>query len=134
MPGPSVWRGKNLQHAITSGKVSRYTLDKRVKEVLDLVNWCAGSGVKENAHEGGRDTPETSAFLRKIAADAIVLMKNEKSLLPLKKDKKVQKFLPILNHRVNVVLDPPCWPKRPCVHLLWRWKFGNDTLLRNHSL
>jgi beta-glucosidase len=89
MPGPSVWRGSHLQHALTAGKVSRHTLDKRAKEVLDLVDWCAASGVPENAAESTRDTPETSAFLRKVAADAIVLMKNEGNVLPLKTDKKV---------------------------------------------
>lgn len=90
MPGPTRWRGGLLTHALTSNKISRKTLDERAKGVLDLVNWCSKSGVPENAKEKTRDTPETSAFLRKVATDAIVLMKNDSDVLPLKKNKKVR--------------------------------------------
>jgi beta-glucosidase len=55
---------------------------------LKLVNRCAASKIPEDAEEKTADTPETAALLRKIAADSIVLMKNESGILPLKKDKK----------------------------------------------
>ena len=41
------------------------------------------SGIPFDAPEKSLDTPEVRALLRKAAADAIVLLKNEKGLLPL---------------------------------------------------
>lgn len=83
MPGPTRWRGELLEHAILSKKITQYTIDKRVREVLKLVNKAAKTGVPENGTEGGIDTPETSALLRKIACESIVLLKN--GVLPLEK-------------------------------------------------
>jgi beta-glucosidase len=45
--------------------------------------------VAENAPEQTRDTPETAALLRRLATDAIVLLKNEQDVLPLSKSKSV---------------------------------------------
>lgn len=89
MPGPSHWRGVLLQHALSSNKVTQKTLDQRARAVLNLVRRCAASKIPEQAKEMTNDTPETSALLRKVASNAIVLMKNENSILPLKKDKSV---------------------------------------------
>jgi len=57
--------------------------------MLELVCRCAPSGIKENAVERELNTPQTSALLRKIAGDCIVLMKNDNDLLPLSKTKSV---------------------------------------------
>lgn len=89
MPGKTRWRGDALTHAITGNKVSRVTLDERARQVLNLVKWAQASGIPEHAKETTNNTPETSRLLRKLAGEAIVLMKNERSVLPLKKDKKV---------------------------------------------
>lgn len=74
---------------VSVNKVATHVLDERVRNVLTLINRCAASGVPENAPETTADTPETAAFLRRIGADSLVLMKNEGDILPLKKDKKV---------------------------------------------
>ncbi|MCJ1464598.1 hypothetical protein MMC07_003211 [Pseudocyphellaria aurata] len=87
MPGPTRWRGPTLSHALSANKVKYHTLDQRVRTVLNFVKRAMASGVPENAEEKTGDTPETSEFLRKVAADSIVLMKNEKSVLPLSKGK-----------------------------------------------
>lgn len=89
MPAPSRWRGPLLQHALAANKITRKTLTQRARAVLGLVNRCAASKIPHNANEGTNDTPETSALLRKVAGDTIVLMKNENRILPLKKDKSV---------------------------------------------
>jgi beta-glucosidase len=89
MPAPSRWRGALIQHALGANKVTRKTLTQRARAVLELVNRCAASKIPENAKESTNDTPETSALLRKVAGEAIVLMKNDSSMLPLKKDKSV---------------------------------------------
>jgi beta-glucosidase len=89
MPAPSNWRGPLLQHALSANKVTRKTLTQRARAVLSLVNRCAASNIPENAIEKTNDTQETAALLRKVAGEAIVLMKNENGVLPLKKNKSV---------------------------------------------
>ncbi|PBP21981.1 glycosyl hydrolase family 3 N terminal domain-containing protein [Diplocarpon rosae] len=88
MPGATRWRGDLLIQDLSANKVAQHVLDERVRNVLTLVSRCAAAKVPENAPEKTRDTPETAAFLRKIGADSLVLMKNEGNLLPLKKEKK----------------------------------------------
>lgn len=87
MPGPTRFRGESLMHAYRSNKVSRVILDDRVREILETVKRCASSGIPENAEEQNVDTPETAALLRKFASSAVVLMKNSRDILPLKKAK-----------------------------------------------
>jgi beta-glucosidase len=66
-------------------KISQYTLDKRVREVLKLVSRVSKTGVPENAPEGSRDIPETASQLRRLSGESIVLLKNENGVLPLNK-------------------------------------------------
>lgn len=89
MPGPSRWRGQLVTHALMANKISKQTLDARVREVLRLVSRVAKTGVPGNAPEGSRDTLETSALLRKIGGESIVLLKNDNKALPLDKSKTV---------------------------------------------
>jgi beta-glucosidase len=88
MPGSTKWRGEVLVQAVGVGKVHDHVLTERARNVLKLVNRCAAANIPEYAEEKTAETPETAALLRKIGADSIVLMKNEGSILPLKKDKK----------------------------------------------
>ncbi|KAI1136251.1 glycoside hydrolase family 3 protein [Hypoxylon sp. FL0543] len=88
MPGPPRFRGEPLKFNVATDKVRTHILDQRVKAMLEFVKKCAASGVKENAPEGVADTPETRELLRRIGNEGIVLLKNEKNILPLKKDKK----------------------------------------------
>ncbi|KAI5860850.1 glycoside hydrolase family 3 protein [Durotheca rogersii] len=88
MPGPPRYRGEALKFHVATDKVRTHILDQRVRAVLEFVKKCAASGVKENAPEGTADTPETAELLRRLGNEGIVLLKNEKSVLPLKKDKK----------------------------------------------
>ena len=90
MPGPSRWRAGLLKHALISKKITPKVLDERVREVLKLVSRVSKLGIPENAPESSRDIPETSELLRKIAGEAIVLLKNENQTLPFKKDKTVR--------------------------------------------
>ncbi|KIW05918.1 uncharacterized protein PV09_03111 [Verruconis gallopava] len=89
MPGPSRWRGQLLSHALLSKKVTRHTLDQRVREVLRFVTQAAKTGIPENAPERARNVPETAELLRKLSADSMVLLKNEHDVLPLDKAKSV---------------------------------------------
>ena len=89
MPGPTRWRGGILTHAISSKKVYEYVLDERVRGVLGAVKQAAKSGIPENAKEEILDRPEDRIFLRKVAADSIVLLKNENKTLPFDKSKSI---------------------------------------------
>jgi beta-glucosidase len=88
MPGATKWRGEMLIQAVGVNKVPAHVLDERARNVLTLINRCAAAKIPERAEEKTADTPETAALLRKIGAESIVLMKNDDSILPLKKDKK----------------------------------------------
>ncbi|KAH9885644.1 glycoside hydrolase family 3 protein [Xylariomycetidae sp. FL2044] len=88
MPGPTRFRGEALKFNVATDKVRRHVLDQRARAMLEFIKKCAASGVKENAPEGESDTPETAELLRRIGNEGIVLMKNDKGILPLQKDKK----------------------------------------------
>ncbi|KAK8217622.1 beta-glucosidase [Zalaria obscura] len=89
MPGPTRFRGEAALHAFLSNKFKPTALDDRAREVLQLVKECAMSGIKEDAPERTLDNPETSALLRRIAAESIVLLKNEGNVLPFRNDKPI---------------------------------------------
>lgn len=89
MPGPSRWRKDLLEHLVSSRKVPAHIIDERARNVLNLVKQCKASGVKEWAKETTRDTPDTAAMLRQLAAESCVLLKNDRDVLPLQKDKRV---------------------------------------------
>ncbi|KAJ4325801.1 beta-glucosidase [Fusarium piperis] len=88
MPGPTRWRGDVLNFAAATEKLWGHVIDDRAREVLKFVKKCAASGIPENGPEKTLNTPETAALLRKIGNEGIVLLKNEKNVLPLAKDKK----------------------------------------------
>lgn len=82
MPGPSTWRGKQLSEAVKCRKVSMHTIDKSVRRLLEVIE-------RTNAHRKidvptgvGENTTESRALIRKVAADSIVLLKNDQRILP----------------------------------------------------
>ena len=89
MPGKTRWRGEALAHAVSSNKVAQFKLDERVRNVLNLVNWVDGLNIPANAPERALNRPEDQALMRRAAAESVVLLKNEHSALPLKKDSSV---------------------------------------------
>lgn len=93
MPGASYIRGKLVSSALACRKLVDKDLDDCVREVLKLVKRVEPLGIPENAPETTVDSKETAQALRTVAANSIVLMKNEKNILPLKKDKTVSRAL-----------------------------------------
>lgn len=87
MPGPGRWRGERVSHSLLSKKVSEETLNDRALSVLNLVKSVKDSGVPENAPETERNKPQDREFLRKVASEAVVLLKNDRNILPFKKKK-----------------------------------------------
>lgn len=92
MPGPAILRGRMLQIGLTSDKLSvSDDIDPRVRQVLRLVKRGIESDVPfdDPDTEGQINTDEQKHLLRRAASDGIVLLKNEKNLLPLSGHKKV---------------------------------------------
>ncbi|KAG6885605.1 hypothetical protein C0993_012352 [Termitomyces sp. T159_Od127] len=89
MPGPSPFRGKAVERSIVAEKLFPADIDARVRKVLELLKHAHASGIPFNGPEETFDSPEVRQTLRTAAADAIVLLKNEKKLLPLKNVKKL---------------------------------------------
>ncbi|KAK0240437.1 glycoside hydrolase family 3 protein [Armillaria nabsnona] len=87
MPGPPRWRTQLLvSHCLTSQKLLPRVIDERVTTLLRFVQHQARRNpdiVYGDGKERSRDSPEARAFCRKLAADGIVLLKNENNLLPL---------------------------------------------------
>nr|ATQ35958.1 beta-glucosidase [Talaromyces piceae] len=89
MPGPTRWRGSILAHAVNSRTVPDHVLDERVRNVLDLVNYADKSGIPENAEEKELNRSEDQKLLRRAAAESIVLLRNNNSVLPFDKNKPI---------------------------------------------
>ncbi|KAF9528009.1 glycoside hydrolase family 3 protein [Crepidotus variabilis] len=83
MPGPSVMRGKAVERALIAQKLTIKDIDERVIKILELYKHAEASGIPFDGPEGFIDTPKQRQVLRTAAADTIVLLKNEKGLLPL---------------------------------------------------
>ncbi|KJA29791.1 glycoside hydrolase family 3 protein [Hypholoma sublateritium FD-334 SS-4] len=83
MPGPSVMRGAALERVLIGQKISLGDIDRRVERILRLVQRAKASGILFDGPEGSVDTPEVRKVLRTAAADSIVLLKNDKKILPL---------------------------------------------------
>ncbi|KAH8807690.1 beta-glucosidase-related glycosidase [Xylogone sp. PMI_703] len=80
MPGPTLWRGKLLEAAISSMTLSVDTIDERVRNVLRLMRKASKCKVSEE--ESVRNTPEDQKLLRRLSVESIVLLKNADAVLP----------------------------------------------------
>ncbi|TQN68578.1 putative beta-glucosidase I [Colletotrichum shisoi] len=83
MPGPTQWRGKCLSLAVNSRKVSRAAIDDAVRNVLNLVNKVTDA--KPASHFSASNTPEQQRLIRTLVSESIVLLKNDRKVLPIKK-------------------------------------------------
>ncbi|EMD34486.1 glycoside hydrolase family 3 protein [Gelatoporia subvermispora B] len=88
MPGPSRWRTPLLvNHMLSSQKILPATLNKRAGTVLEFVQKQARRNpdvVYGDGQERTRDTPEGRNFCRTLAAEGMVVLRNKKSILPIK--------------------------------------------------
>lgn len=89
MPGPPRWRGTALNHAVTSNKIPLATLNARVRAMLKLFQKASKSGISERAPETQSNQAEDRNPARKIAAEGIVLLKNEENILLFNKNKRI---------------------------------------------
>lgn len=89
MPGPSEWRGKRIAAALGVGKIRTKDINESAASVLKLVERCSRADIPEGGHESVLDSEEDRRVLRTLAAESIVLLKNEREVLPLARNKSV---------------------------------------------
>ena len=91
MPGPPRWRTPLLiGHLLSCQKVLESTLDQHATRIISFVQRQArrnpdvvfGDGV-----ERSRDSPEGRSFCRRLAAEGMVVLKNDQDVLPVKEGK-----------------------------------------------
>ncbi|KAG5753312.1 hypothetical protein H9Q70_004053 [Fusarium xylarioides] len=83
MPGPTRWRGDKLLEEIEAGNVTIETLDKGVSRVIDLARKTGRFTDPIEKPEQSVEDPERLEFITSIAADGMVLLKNNNNILPL---------------------------------------------------
>lgn len=81
MPGATRYRGKLVEFAVGSRLISESTIDQRVRRVLKFIQ--DASSVDVASEEGSRDCPEDRRLIRQLAANGVVLLKNDSNILPL---------------------------------------------------
>ena len=87
MPAPGGDAVRELMKAVQTGKITEADVDARLEELLELVFTTKAAVV--DAAPGKFDADAHHALARRAAAQSIVLLKNENSLLPLAKGEKV---------------------------------------------
>src|SRR5688572_27059809 len=83
MPGPTRWRGQKLLDEVKAGNLSEEVLDKSVGRVIDLAKKTGQFEDPEEKPEKSVEDPERLEFIAALAADGMVLLKNENRVLPL---------------------------------------------------
>lgn len=86
MPAPGGDAIRELMKAVQTGKITEADVDARLEELLELV-FTTKAAV--DVAPGKFDADAHHALARRAAAQSIVLLKNENSLLPLAKGEKV---------------------------------------------
>lgn len=83
MPGPAKFYGANLLKELAAGTIKEETLDDHVLRILRLIARCGLMDGNPKLSQGALCTDEHRAVARKAAANAMVLLKNERGALPL---------------------------------------------------
>jgi beta-glucosidase len=81
MPGPARLRGPRLRAALDAGTVREADLDRSAGRLLALAAWTGAAAGR--AEEVTADDPATHDVIRRAAARAMVLLRNEGEILPL---------------------------------------------------
>jgi beta-glucosidase len=101
MPGSARWMSEeHVKRALDDGPLTEEALDNKVKRLLGLLD-KAGLLEKQEFHpERANNNPKHRKIIREAAGEAIVLLKNNGAILPLKK--AVRSIAVIGPHAANV--------------------------------
>jgi beta-glucosidase len=80
------WRGEKLLEAVERGEVAEATIDTSARRLLQLLAKAGLFEHREEVPEQAIDLPEHRALIREAGAEGIVLLKNERNLLPLQRE------------------------------------------------
>ena len=97
MPGQTRFRGTAVEFAMSARLIKQSTLDTRARKVLQFVE--RASRLKVSPTESSRNFPEDRKLNREVCASSVVLLKNDKKVLPL--PKKIKKIALIGSHMKN---------------------------------
>jgi len=81
MPGPARTMGDKLLQAVHSGEVAEETIDDKVRRLLRVTVLSGRMDHPDEVEEQAIDRPEHRALARRVAAEGMVLIKNE-DILP----------------------------------------------------
>ncbi|HAP61990.1 MAG TPA: glycosyl hydrolase, partial [Cytophagales bacterium] len=81
---------------VNSGEVDETVIDDKVRRILQVMFKTPALG---NASGGALNAPEHQEIARKVAEEAVVLLKNENNLLPLSREEI--KTLAVIGHNAN---------------------------------
>jgi len=99
MPGPTRWRKPEaVVEAVKKGEVSEETIDQRVLRVLGFLKRLGCFEDGSIPDEKAINKPEHQSLIREAGSKGIVLLKNEKEILPLSKDKVAGKKIALLGY------------------------------------
>ncbi|KAM0280455.1 hypothetical protein ACHAQH_004034 [Verticillium albo-atrum] len=88
--------------------VTPRTINDRARNMLKFVQ--SVSAVSVSAEESGRDFPEDRLLNRQLAADSVVLLKNDKKVLPLLKDlDRIALMRTLLDVASEVTINESFW-------------------------
>ncbi len=83
MPGPARCWGDALVRAVRNGQVDEALVDDKVRRLLGLLSSCGAlDAPDEKTDERSEDRPEHRVLARRVAAESIVLLRNQ-GVLPL---------------------------------------------------
>lgn len=76
-------RGGAVNRALQAGNIRMKDIDNLIRRILNLCNHAIKNGIPFGGPEQSIKSAEMSAILREAAANAIILLKNDKKALPL---------------------------------------------------
>lgn len=90
MPGPTRFRNTDpVSYSVNTKELHSKVIDERARNVLKLIKYTKILNLPENGPESDlNNNPQTQKLLKGVAADSIVLLKNE-DVLPLNKNSSV---------------------------------------------
>lgn len=98
MPGPARWMAEAIvKKALDNGTLTEDALNNKVRRLLSVIEKAGLFEKPELQKERSEDKPQHRKIMREAAREAIVLLKNEKGLLPLKKVKSIAVIGPYAN-------------------------------------